>query len=111
MNPGELDRRIQLFAEASYEPAQTNNEDVITDTAYGNRWAKYEPVSESESYTDEMLTIRSTAKFTIRYERINEQYKVKYNNRYYDIDGIIPLGRKDYIQLICSTTSITKFKT
>ena len=111
MNPGELDRRINI--EVATRSQQTNNELTDTWAAYGSRWAKFEMVSENELLENEGLNIYSRAKFTIRYERINEvDYRVFYNNKYYNINGITPIeGRENYMELDCESRSVTNFKT
>ena len=110
MNPGELDRRIELIS--VIESSNTNtNEPLQRDDTPVKIWAKYEPMSEVETYLNDSQELVSTAKFTIRYTRINEKYRIKYNNKLYDIEGIIPDGRKNYLVLTCRSTQITNFKT
>ena len=114
MNPGELDRRIEI---QSYTTSVQlgNNEEQLTYSSYGFRWAKFEIISASEVESEDMLNTYMRADFTIRYERndgyFNEGYRVIYDNKVYNILGIETIGRKDYMKLICETRSLTKFKT
>jgi len=111
MNPGELDRRVELFefSEGSNYP---NNEPYGQDRSYGEVWAKYEPASESETIIDDFDQLRTFAKFTIRYiKTINELWKLKYNNKLYGIGSITPIGRESYLELQCESSAITNFKT
>ncbi|MGV7234749.1 MAG: phage head closure protein [Nitrosomonadaceae bacterium] len=110
MNPGELDRRILL--EKATWTQQANNELTAGWAEYGYRWAKFEQTGENEVLEDEALNIYSRVKFTVRFERINESdYRVKYNNKVYNINGINPIGRENYIELDCESRSVTNFKT
>ena len=111
MNPGEFDRRIEL--QKATKTQQENNELYSSWAEHGKRWAKVEFVSENEVLEDEALSVYSQAKFTIRYERINEtDYRVKYDNKMYNINSIVPVeGRKSYIELHCESRSTTNFRT
>lgn len=116
MNPGELDRRVELFefSEGSNYP---NNEPYGQDRSYGYVWAKYEPTSETEAIIDDYDQLRTFAKFTIRYiQSINETWKLKYNNKFYAINSIGPdpdenSGRFRYLVLQCESSQQTNFKT
>ena len=112
MNPGELDRLIVL--QEPTESQKSANYEVVN--AYEakdvNVWAKIEFGEESEQLTDEGLQVYSRADFTIRFKRINENWRVKYDNKTYNINSIKPVeGRRNYIELNCESTSITNFKT
>lgn len=116
MNPGKLDRRILILKEGSATGTYNNNEPVHKDAVFGYRWAMFEQVGENEIYDNEMLNVETRAKFTIRYDgetrTLNEHNKIKYNNKFYDIEQINPVeGRENYIEFVCRSTSITNFKT
>ena len=69
--------------------------------------------SKNELLEDEALNVYSKAKFTVRFERINEpDYRVFYNNKVYNINAITPIeGRENYMELDCESRSVTNFKT
>ena len=110
MNPGELDRRVLLQVVTTSRNA--NGEVKKSFATHGERWAKMETISIDEVLgSNEMLEVRSVVKFTIRYERINESYRLRYANKTYDIIGITEIERQAYIELECESTEETNFKT
>lgn len=112
MNPGELDRRVVLYQEGPVAENPVNNEPEHTDILYSEVWAKYEPASESETIIDDFDQLRTFAKFTIRYiQTINETWKLKYNNKWYGINSITPIGRENILELQCESSQQTNFKT
>lgn len=61
-------------------------------------WAKVDFKTGKEGDEADKLTSVKRAEFTVRHNtRINETYRIEWNNIIFDIEAILPIGRKDFM--------------
>lgn len=104
VNPGELNKRIEILSvsdEKDSDGFRTGKPTVIRKC-----YAKYSrKVSDAEVRGAGVEPIaKSVTRFLIRYTDtvINTNMKVRYNNKYYDIQDVNDMqDRHEYIELYC----------
>jgi|DEB0MinimDraft_10_1074344.scaffolds.fasta_scaffold14825_3 SPP1 family predicted phage head-tail adaptor len=72
---------------------------TLTNTPF-KVWAKIDFMTGKEGDEANKLTSVKKAEITVRYNtRINETYRIEWNSITFDIEAILPTGRKDYLLL------------
>ena len=100
MKAGELDRYITI-----QYPSTTKNDygegDADTWTALANVWAKIEYMGGSEGTEAAKVTAVNKIVFTIRHRTdIEVNYRVSYGSKYYYIQYIEEINRREGLRLI-----------
>ncbi|MEM9685304.1 MAG: head-tail adaptor protein [Bacteroidota bacterium] len=100
---GQLDRRIQINSRVKAK-TDIGSETYVTDTL-AMVWAKRQSMSSTEEVEDKIVAVNSYD-YTIRYhpdivgQPIQNLYIVD-ENREFDIYGVEPVGRDQYLILKC----------
>jgi head-tail adaptor len=97
MNPGQLNKRIELYA-VSYDDSTGINEQI--ETFISPVWSSVEMANGFISTEQEKNTNRSRVSFTIRYKSLPEHLKVKFKGKSYLIDEVKDDFNKRFITLI-----------
>lgn len=96
---GELDRRITLKNPSI--STDSYGEAVRTYSTLSDVWAKVEYMTSDEKEENERLTNITKVRFTIRYRSdVDAKTKIEWHSDTYEIDGILPVGREKFLQLI-----------
>ena len=102
-NAGSLDERITIL-----RPVQTTDPEggvITTDSAFSTVWANVKfstgkeklNIEKSESSTQSAL-------FKIRYHsNITTENSILFNSQKYNIKSIVPLGKKDALEILATT--------
>lgn len=101
MKIGEMDTRIELW---SITTAQDDfGQPIETRTNNGAVWAKrFDRASGEVVVADRVVSVVRT-EFTIRFRStITEKDLVKYDGKWFRIDGILTIGRNRFHKLMCS---------
>lgn len=103
MNPGELNRRIEI------ERATTAHDglaQVQTWSSLATVWAKVTPVSDAERWRSGSVGASVTHRFLIRYSSqvagLNPKDRLQYDGRTYDISGVKEVGRREGLEITAS---------
>lgn len=98
----ELDQRIQLIPLATDTP-NSFGESV---EAYGDpfpAWAKAEAIDGSDEMRAETFMSHLTMRFWVRYRvAVTSSYRVTWRGGTYNIAEVKPIGRKVWLELLCS---------
>lgn len=106
IDPGMMDEYVQIESYSNI-PDPDTNEDVLTYTMVSEPWAYVKYAAKIRDDEKEILARESAVlKYivTIRYNDAVTDHKMrlKYDGKYYDIEGIRVLGRKEYLMLYCT---------
>lgn len=98
----ELQKRITF-----QKPLKTDDGNfgsIITWQDVATVWAKIEPLSGREFFESQQIQKEITHKITIRSRKdINETMRIKYEERYFNIEAILDLEEKGKIMEIMAT--------
>ena len=100
---GKLDKRItfqrkDIGTNESNEDVEAGWDNVVT------VWAEVNERRGSESYQGDQLVANTTAAFTIRHRSgLDEEMRITYNGRKYDIQAILYESRKGYIEILAES--------
>lgn len=97
MNVGQLRRRITIQKPTQVADDMGGFTDTWTD--YKTIWAKAWTVSSSERMEDMRVNLVRIQKFGIRYRTIDPSWRIKYDDRYFNIVSIDPDERHRFIYL------------
>ncbi len=99
MRIGELDKRILLQA-----PTRVSNDKggfTITWSNIAPVWAKKWTVSSTEQAPNDRVEMVRVVKFCIRFRNVlKSSWRIKYGDLYYDITGIDPDDKNEFIYLM-----------
>ena len=105
-NAGRLDRRVLL--EVYSETVNANGERTSTWDEYDWRSAEILNTSAGETVSGDRLIISTSTTFRVRYDRkVNEKYRLRYENMIYNISGIVEVGRRRFMDLICEAVAMS----
>lgn len=96
---GDLRRRITL--ESPTRTADGMSGFTVTWATVATVWARAWTVSSAEGTDAEQQVITRTQKFKIRYRSILPEYRISYGGRYFEIKGIDPDEKNEFIFLTC----------
>jgi SPP1 family predicted phage head-tail adaptor len=100
MKIGEMDTRLTLLQPSSTVDAfgQPNT----TFSSHGKVWAKRFARNAGEVIIGDQIVQVIRSEFTIRYKGdLDETWEVQHDGRTYRILGVIVIGRKRFMKLIC----------
>lgn len=99
MNPGKLDRRVQLQSRVLTKDAAGGR--VETWAAAGSLWAEVVTQKQAEGVTADADRNQDERTFRIRYRSglASGTHRLVYQGRTYDILGITEEGRKSFLHL------------
>lgn len=101
MNIGRLDRRITI--QRVTRAADSYGELIETWADLATVWASKQDIRGSEFLAAKQTVASIDAKFKIRYlSGLKPTDRIYYDDKYYDIAGIIELGRKDALEIMAS---------
>lgn len=100
MKAGTLDQRVVIKARSvtTDEVGQA----VITWVPFATVWAQCQAVRGREFFAAAQVQQEQTLKVRIRHmDGIDQTMRLEWDGRGYDITGVVPVGRKDMIELMC----------
>ena len=103
MNIGALDRRVEV--EKAVEVANGFGELVLSWAKYITVWASIDrnPSAKELSSSEQIVSFQGVI-FHIRYSvaasAIEPSYRIKYNDKYYNILGVQEVGRNEKLRII-----------
>lgn len=97
LDPGELDRRITLQAASGSQDAYGEGNATWYDLA--ELWAKVEWKTGTEGMDAGQVAQSQMVDFTIRYRAVAPENRIKFEDKYYDIEGMEQIGRKRFLKL------------
>jgi SPP1 family predicted phage head-tail adaptor len=105
MEAGKLDRQITL--QAATATGNAYGEDVTTWGDNLQVWANVRHQTAREVFLADQQQARQTLIFTIRYRAgiTAGKHRVQYEGVTYDITGVMPIGRREGLQLIGEGTN------
>lgn len=97
MNSNKMDRKITI--EQATETQNSANEVIKDWKPFASVWAKKTDTGGSERFRGAVIAAQSTD-FEIRYlTGVNEKMRVKYDGNYYNIFGVVEIGRLEGLLL------------
>lgn len=105
VDPGELNRRIQVLEFDEASDGAGGYQDAWPDTGWTEvckRWARIEPLRGSAFFEAQQSQSEITHRFTVRYtDSIKRQHTINYDSRRFDIDYVINVGDKgDWLEIM-----------
>lgn len=100
VNPGELDKKIQIIQKT--EQQDEDGFPVLSDIVVRRCWARYSNTSGNEIIKAGTEFASAKARFLVRYSpiSINEDMFVRYRGKDYNIEYINPYGdSKEYMEI------------
>ncbi len=100
MQAGNLDQRITLQARAAGQDAVGQSHATWLDVA--TVWAQVHAVRGREFFAAAQTQQEQTVKVRIRYRPgVTTDMRLVWDGRPHDITGVIPVGRKDMLEIMC----------
>lgn len=100
MKAGDLDQRITLQSRTVVPDAY--GQDTITWTLIATVWAQVQAVRGREFFAAAQVQQEQTVKMRIRYRAdLDQTCRIVHDGKNYDITGIVPVGRKDMLEIMC----------
>lgn len=101
MNPGKLDRRITILNPIG-ETENEMEEIVLGLEEVATVWASVEALRGREYLEAQKIRAEVTYRVIIRYRNdIKPTMRIKFDNRELEIQSVIEIGRKKYLELMC----------
>jgi SPP1 family predicted phage head-tail adaptor len=98
LDPGELDRKVTIQTASGVQDAYGEEINTWLDTL--DVWAKMEWGTGVEGMDANQVVSTDKVKFTIRYTTVDAKDRIKYEDKYYDIETIQEVGgRKRFLIL------------
>ena len=93
MRAGKLTKRVTLQIKSVTTDGLGS--ETITWTDHATVWAAIDSITAREYYLAAQETTTVTTKIKIRYRRgVTPNWRVKYGNKYFDIEAVIDTGEK-----------------
>lgn len=100
MNIGALDQRVTLQARSVVTDA--HGQDTITWVDIATVWAQCQAVRGREFFAAAQVQQEQTVKVRIRYRAdVSPLTRLLWQGRAHDITGVVPVGRKEMLELMC----------
>lgn len=100
LKAGDLDQRVTLQSRSVVKDA--NGQDVITWVPEASVWAQVQAVRGREFFAAAQVQQEQTVKVRIRYRTdVLLSWRLVWQGRNHDITGIVPVGRKDMLEIMC----------
>lgn len=100
MQAGNLDQRITLQARSTAQDAAGQPTDTWLDVA--TVWAQVQAVRGREFFAAAQTQQEQTVKVRIRYRAgVTTAMRLLWEGRPHDITGVIPVGRKEMLEIMC----------
>lgn len=99
LNPGHLDRRIELQRRVLTQDAQ--GQQVQSFETYATVWAEKRDIAGREYFAAEAVQSQVTTRFRIRWRSdVLATDRIAYDAKSYDLEQIAEIGRRDGIELL-----------
>lgn len=100
MQAGKLDQRVTIQQRSVV--ADAVGHDTITWVDVATVWAQCQPVRGREFFAAAQVQQEQTVKVRIRYRSdVTPLHRLVWQGRAHDITGVVPVGRKDMLELMC----------
>jgi SPP1 family predicted phage head-tail adaptor len=97
---GNLDQRVTLQSRSVTTDAF--GQDTITWVDIATVWAQCQAVRGREFFAAAQVQQEQTIKVRIRYRSdVTQLTRLVWQGRAYDITGVVPVGRKEMLELMC----------
>lgn len=101
MKIGDLDTRVELWTQSA--TTDSFGQAVKTFSKNATVWAKRFDRGAGESVVNDRVVSIVRTEFTIRHKgNVDETVRVKYDGDFYRIEGVLSIGRKRFMRLICT---------
>lgn len=98
MNPGKLNRKITFQTKAEITGPFPPLDDYEDCTSV---WAECRFLRGRNFYAAKAANVKTDVEFIIRYRTdIDEKMRVKYSNKFYEIEGILPLDNNRMYMIV-----------
>ncbi len=99
MRSGRLDRRIIIEQNTNTSP-NTHGDVVPSWSTLATVWAEIKPIRVNERFQGQQELAQAEYKIYIRYRTdLDPKMRIQYNSEYYDILGIMEIGRKKGLEI------------
>jgi SPP1 family predicted phage head-tail adaptor len=100
MKAGTLDQRVTFQRRVVVQDAY--GQDTITWTDIATVWAQCHALRGREFFAAAQTQMETSVKVRVRYRAdIDQTCRMVWDGKNHDITGVIPVGRKDMLELIC----------
>ena len=100
MKAGTLDQRVTFQRRIVVQDAY--GQDTITWTDIATVWAQCHALRGREFFAAAQTQMETSVKVRVRYRAdIDQTCRMVWDAKNHDITGVIPVGRKDMLELIC----------
>lgn len=100
MRAGNLDQRVTIQARAEVTDAM--GQATITWQDVATVWAQCQAVRGREFFAAAQVQQEQTIKVRMRYRAdVSTMHRLLWEGRAHDITGVVPVGRKDMLELMC----------
>lgn len=100
MRAGLLDQRVTLQSRS--EAADAMGQATITWVDIATVWAQVQALRGREFFAAAQVQAEHTLKVRIRYRAdVNETCRLVWQGNHHDITGVIPVGRKEMLEIMC----------
>jgi SPP1 family predicted phage head-tail adaptor len=100
MRAGDLDQRVTLQVRSVATDAM--GQDSITWLDVATVWAQCQAVRGREFFAAAQVQQEQTIKVRIRYRAdVSTMHRILWEGRAHDITGVVPVGRKNMLELMC----------
>lgn len=100
MNIGQLDQRVTLQSRSVATDGM--GQDTITWVDVATVWAQCQALRGREFFAAAQVQQEQTVKVRIRFrDDVNQTMRLMWQGRAHDITGVVPVGRKDMLEIMC----------
>ena len=100
LNAGALDQRVTLQSRSVVTDAY--GQDTITWVDIATVWAQCQALRGREFFAAAQVQQEQSVKVRIRYRAdVDQKTRLVWNGINHDITGVIPVGRKDFLEILC----------
>nr|WP_315210104.1 phage head closure protein [uncultured Albidiferax sp.] len=100
MRAGSLDQRVTLQSRSTVQDAA--GQDTITWVDVATVWAEVRPLRGREFFAAAQVQQEQSIKVRIRFRPdVQQTWRLVWQGRPHDITGAVPVGRKDYLEIMC----------
>lgn len=100
MDAGQLDQRVTLQSRSVVTDAA--GQDTITWVDVATVWAQCQALRGREFFAAAQVQQEQTVKVRIRYRAdVVQTMRLVWQGRAYDITGVVPVGRKEMLEIMC----------
>ena len=100
LNAGALDQRVTLQSRSVVTDAY--GQDTITWVDIATVWAQCQALRGREFFAAAQVQQEQSVKVRIRYRSdVDQKCRLVWNGVNHDITGVIPVGRKDFLEILC----------